>query len=309
MLTLLSSLVLVACDPPSQTSVTLIPVGATRELVFNVPIPDLRFEVTCPAVAGATCNAQVGRVEVFHASNPAKVIAAATNGPAINALSGMVTQPVPGSVFSYLGSTLTVRANFVCGNGLAVSSTVNATSQPTVIPPRLSVLQAGTAVISWVPMNGLDLPNYVGATEVPANLRFTPAPSLHVVPRGTETATVRVTGPGLDFTKAYVGDGGTDSFSASYTGDPAAKLQVTGPGTGQMWVEYAGISSEKLALTFVGSAAGGGSAGGGGSSGGGAAGGAGTDPEPKGGCGCAAGVDGAFALAVLLLVRVRARRG
>jgi uncharacterized protein (TIGR03382 family) len=302
MLSLVTTLVL-ACDPPTTTAVTIVPVGATTEQVTGLPVPDVRFEVTCPASPSATCNAQIGRVEFFHPSNPTKVLEARSMGPAINALSGTQTQPVPGSLFTYLGSTVAARASFVCGNGLAVSSTVTTTSQPVVIPPRLSGLSSGLEVISWEAMGGLDLPSYTAASQVPANRRFTPTPMIHSVPRGGETTTVRVTGPGLDFTKAYAGDGGTDSFSLVYKADPAAKLSVTGPGTGRFWIEYGGARSEELTLTFVGSA-GGGSAGGSTSGGGAAGGSTGTD-EPKGGCGCSTGVEGLLVLAVLALARLR----
>ncbi|MBL8923542.1 MAG: hypothetical protein JNJ54_32105 [Myxococcaceae bacterium] len=304
MLSLVTTLVL-ACDPPTTTAVTIVPVGSTTELVTGLPVPDVRFEVTCPASSSATCNAQIGRVEFFHPSNPSKVVEARANGPAVNALSGTQTQPVPGSLFSYLGSTVAARVSFVCGTGLAVSSTVTTTSQAVVIPPRLSGLSSGLEVISWESVSGLDVPNFIAAGQVPANRRFTPAPMIHSVPRGGETTTVRVTGPGLDFTKAYAGDGGTDSFSLVYKADPAAKLSVTGPGSGKFWIEYGGARSEELTLTFVGSA-GGGSAGGA-ASGGGSAGGGTEAPEPERGCGCSTGVDGLFMFAAVALVGWRRR--
>lgn len=291
---------MLACPPPIAT-VTISPTGGGMDTTFQREKPSLQYDVMCPAPT-ATCPNAVTRVAigtyyVYWAAEPEPAKEAAFRATPNEFPGTAAAGNLPLSVASTgWGQKLTLKVLIACLNN--TSDTFYAPAA--VIPPHLSISDRARF--------GAKLPDSanksVPADQIPQGTKFRLTPTFHVWPRMGEKATVRITGPGIDFTKDYVDDPATTTTSDShdvsdaYNKDPATALTATDTGAIKMWLEFEGTRSVELAYTVVPAASG---TGGGGGGTGGSAGGA----APAGGC-SAAGL-GAPMLGVLLLLFRRRR--
>jgi hypothetical protein len=149
-------------------------------------------------------------------------------------------------------------------------------------------------------------PRSVSADQVPVNKPFRLTPQMFVSPHGSESATVRITGPGIDFTKTYVNDPSAAvpiDVQFTYQNDPDSLLTATDTGAMTLWLEFEGTRSEDVLYTVVAQ-----STGTGGGSGSGSGGGSAGGEASSRGCSAAGAASPVLALGFFALLRRRARR-
>lgn len=292
---------LMACPPSGSLSID--PTGGGMEPLKNHVLPGLHYEITCPAPT-TTCPNTITRVglgpySVHWASEPTVLQASRatpteTMGDAVTA-----TAPLVSGITAW-GTKIIATASLYCAQGGAATFT----SAATVVPPFLEIPldRAKYGATTYATSMGKS----VGADAVPANTPFRLTAQFFIWPKGSEQATVRVVGPGIDFSKVYLDDPTTTTSSDSidvavaFGKDPAALFTASGPGPMKIWLEFEGTKSIELPYTVVASSGGtGGGAGGTGGGKSGGSGGGGGATTPGGGCSSVGGATGFLALLAL----------
>lgn len=290
MLTLIILVAISQCPPPAVT-LTIAPNAGSMDANGN-RLPRVSWSVQCPpqsAVCPNVPTASLSLLRTEFAASPAETLGQGTGfqGPTGEG-------PLPGMSSSVVGANVQFSALAECNNA---GSSGRFRSAPVVFAPTLSpnsrfVAERDAAGAVVGVQNADAIP-----VDVPVQLRG----GFEVVLAPNEVATVRVSGAGVDFSKAY---SFPDRRSATavmqaYIADPSAQVRFASPGPVRMWVELAGVKSVEAAFTVLAAnGAGGGSGGGAGAAGGGGGG-------PTQGC-SSSGAPLVGALAMLWLRR-RAR--
>ena len=281
---------------------TIVPVGATRSGAYPAQLPDVTWTVHCVAAANLDCSAGLQNVHTTFA---------ATNDTVDEDLIGMVyagqldasgTYPLP-IADSCFGCKVKADVGGSCGNGLATAAT-GTTTPVAIIPPVLFLFSGSTIVL-----NPGDSATYVNVDAIPVNTPFRLSGVFLTRPRGSESATLRLVGAGIDLSRTYVDDPATDRLDedvfTAYKADPASIATATSTGTVRAWLEFEGVKSNEVLLTVVAQGSGSGGGGGSSSTGGGSnatGGGAGSGTK-----GCAT-APGGLLFGALAIVLARRRR-
>lgn len=293
MLTTLALVFLQQCPPPTVT-LTINP-GAGAVDINGNHLPRVSWVVNCPAQGGSCPNVPAANLADLRTEFAAMPSERLGFGTGFQGASG--EGPLPGLSSYVMGAHVQFSALVECNNP---GSAVRATSAPVVFAPTLNV---GAPVVMTRAADD-SITGLAPPQEIPLNTRVELRPSFAVVLAPNESATVRVQGAGVDWSKTYSFPDrrNADALSAAVTNDPAARFTFTQPGTVSMTVELAGVRSVPATFTVV---SGGGSTGGGtggGSTGGGTGGNTGAGGGggmPSGGCSSAPGLVLLAALAFL----------
>lgn len=298
---MLLTTMLTGCPLPIA-SVRLIPQGSHTDERYHVPEPAAQWEVACDEVAGMSCNPSAMTLDARLTRDRSVDLGSLTLARVYSTLRARDEQSVPRG--HCWGCTIDVTMAFGCGSGLATSFLGGVRSQPLVVPPQIHL---GTLRIASD--GGRGSITYFSPDAVPVALPFRLAGGLDVHPWADEKATVRMVGPGFDFTGTYGHDPketsitSDDSVENALKVDPKAWVKASGPGTVRVWIEFEGTRSPEALLTLVESDSTTPNSGSGGA--GGASGDDGDRDDPPAGCSSIGSPPVAAVLAGLWLVRRR----
>lgn len=287
MLAALALLSIAQC-PPATATLTIVPQGGATDVNGN-KLPRVTWSVVC-APQSASCpnvpTAALGDLRTEFVAAPTELLGSGTG------FSGATGEgPLPGQSSVVVGAHVQFTTLVSCNNP---GSDVRVKSAAVAFAPTLNV---GTPFVSE---RGSD-DSVVGTFPpdmIPAGRKVELRPSFGLELAPNESVTVRVTGPGVDWSKAYSfpARARSSEVGVAFRDDPTARYTFTGPGTAKVSMELAGAKSADAVFTVVAGGAGGGAGGGSGGSGGSGGG------TPGGGCASAPGL-------CMLLAALTLRRG
>ncbi|MBL8957168.1 MAG: hypothetical protein JNK82_40720 [Myxococcaceae bacterium] len=289
----LAVLVAAQCPPPTAT-VTIVPEAGATDL-NGYKLPRVTWSVTCPPQSASCPNvpsANLSLLRTEFAADPSELLG---QGTGFSGASG--EGPLPGQSSSLIGANLQFSALAECNNP---GSALRVSSAPVVFAPTLNKdalfvaeRDASDALVGTFP-----------ADAIPAGRKVELRPSFGLELAPNEQVTVRVQGPGVDWSKQYSfpSRARSSEVGVAFRDDSTARFTFTGAGTATVTMELAGVRSAAASFTVVAGGTGGGSGGTGGGSAGNGTGGGGA---PQGG-GCSA-TPGLFTL--LAALTLAGRRG
>lgn len=299
MIQILALIALSQCPPPTGT-LTIVPNAGTADANGN-KLPRVTWSVSCPPQSTScpnTPSASLGDLRTEFAAMPSERLG---NGTGFSGATG--EGPLPGQSSAVIGAHLQFSALVECNNP---GSSVRLTSAPVAFAPVLNV----GAPLAFERSEADSPVGVFPFDAIPAARRVELRPSFGLELAPNEAVTVRVKGPGVDWSKAYTfaNRARSTDVQVAFRDDPTARFTFTGPGPATVSMELAGARSVDATYTIVAGGAGGGAGGSGGGSGGGTGASGGGGSAPRGGCSTAPGL--CLAVAVLtVLGRRSARQG
>lgn len=168
-------------------------------------------------------------------------------GPVVAADSLNVDVPTTTAV---LGAKVFPRMRLSCGAGLAGGATPITVEGPAIT--TAPYLHPGTVLATPVPANaadGLDW-DQAAASDFPVGVPVRLRGILEAQPRGAETVTVHLEGPGISASRTYRDDPAAaladraTVVSRAFWDDEGFVVTASAPGEVRLWAEYEGLSSE-----------------------------------------------------------------
>lgn len=149
-----------------------------------------------------------------------------------------------------LGAKVFPRLHVSCGAGLAGGATPITVEGPALTTAPF--IHPGTLLATPVPANAADALDWdqVAASDFPVGVPVRLRGILEAQPRGAETVTVHLEGPGISASRTYRDDPTAAAaeratvVSRAFWDDEGCVVKATAPGEVRLWAEYEGLSSE-----------------------------------------------------------------